>query len=634
MTPREVLEKYWGYREFRPLQAEIVDSALSGHDTLGLLPTGGGKSITFQVPGLLLPGLTLVVTPLISLMKDQVDNLRVHDIPATYVHSGLSRAEARLALQKAELGKVKFLYLSPERLQSEPFRQRLRDFDVSMIVVDEAHCISQWGFDFRPSYLHIAELRKIFPRAVVMALTASATPPVIDDICTLLQFRPGFKVFRKSFARPNISYVVRYTENKSERLMTVLNNTSGSAIVYVRSRRRTREIADLLNAAGVAADFYHAGLAPEDKDLKQQAWKEGRRRVMVATNAFGMGIDKSDVRVVIHYDLPSSIEEYYQEAGRAGRDGLPSFAVVLASVRDKAVIARRLSDSFPPREYIADVYTRACLFIDLALGEGYNRVFDFDFNRFVEINRLQESQARSALRLLSMAGYIDFVEDVDARARVMMVAEKNDLYNLDLPPDQDEVLQYILRNCSGVFADYVQISETVIATNLRMSAEQVYQALLGLTRAHALHYVPRRQQPYLFFPSRRILGKHIELSADVYDRRRERMKQRLDAMKRFAFDPAECRANMILRYFGEEPARPCGTCDNCRANRPAPSRGETENAEAQILALAAEEIELPVLIKRSNLNPNRAVDLIREMIDRGQLILNPQQSTVKICKHH
>lgn len=631
MTPLEVLKKYWGYDSFRPMQAEIVDSALSGTDTLGLLPTGGGKSITFQVPGLLLPGLTIVVTPLISLMKDQVDNLRALGIPATYLHSGLTAAETRLGLQKAELGKVKFLYLSPEKLKNENFRQRLRDFDVSMIVVDEAHCISQWGYDFRPSYLHLAELRSLFPRAVMMALTASATPVVVEDITRLLEFRPGFKIFRKSFARPNISYIVRYTEDKPERLLTILQNTSGSAIVYVRSRRKTREIAETLIAAGISADYYHAGLAPEDKDLKQQRWKDGERRVMVATNAFGMGIDKPDVRVVVHYDLPSSIEEYYQEAGRAGRDGKPCFAVVIASAADKAVIARRLSEAFPPRNFIADVYEKACLFIDLAMGEGFNKVFDFDFGRFVQHYRLREGAARSALRLLSLAGYIDFVEEVDARARLMMIAPKHELYSLQLTPEQDEVLQYILRNCSGVFADYVQISETVIATRLRMTPDAVYHALLDLTRMHALHYIPRRQQPFLFFPSRRIQTKHIELSKETYDLRRELMKQRLDAMKRFVFDPTACRANVILKYFGELPASPCETCDNCRAARRTASTLSPEDEEKLIKSIATEEIELRQLIRRSKLNPERAAEIIRRLLDRQELILIDNSRI--LCKH-
>lgn len=576
------LRKYWGYDSFRPLQDQIVQSVLDGHDTLALLPTGGGKSITFQVPAMMLPGLTIVVTPLISLMKDQVDNLRAHCIPAVYIHSGLSRAEARLGFKKAELGKVKFLYISPERLTNEAFLSSIRGFDVSMLVVDEAHCISQWGFDFRPSYLHIARLRDVFPQARLIALTASATPQVIDDITSLLRFRPGFNVFRKSFARPNISYIVRYDENKPQRLLRILQNTSGSAIVYVRSRQRTRQLADMLRAAGISADFYHAGLAPEDKDLRQQRWKQGRHRVIVATNAFGMGIDKPDVRTVIHYDIPSSIEEYYQEAGRAGRDGLPSFAVTIASWRDKTTLSRRLADAFPPRQYIAEIYTCACLFVDLAMGEGYNQTFDFNFGRFIQTNHLQEAPARSALRILSLAGYLEFVEDIDARARILMLAPRQSLYDLALAPDEDTVLQHILRTYPGIYADYVQIAEEAIAIQCQLSPGDVYQALLGLSRTHVLHYVPRRQEPYLFFPSRRIDAKHIEIPPDIYDLRRKMMQQRIEAVRRLIFSPDLCRANTILRYFGEAPAALCGTCDTCRSHNTPLSPNQIEALRQQM----------------------------------------------------
>lgn len=634
-----LLRKYWGHSSFRPLQAEIIDSILSGADTLALLPTGGGKSITFQIPALILPGLTIVITPLISLMKDQVDNLRQIGIPAAYLHSGLTRAESRLAFAKAELGKIKLLYISPERLSAPSFRDQLKNLSVSLIVVDEAHCISQWGYDFRPAYLNIADLRALLPSVPVMALTASATPGVIDDITSLLRFRPGFAIFRKSFARQNISYIVRLTENKPERLLQVLRNTRGPAIVYVRSRKRTREIAQTLIDEGISADFYHAGLAPEDKDHKQQQWKEDHTRVIVATNAFGMGIDKPDVRTVIHYDIPSSVEEYYQEAGRAGRDGLPSFAVTIASVRDKAVLSRRLSEAFPPPEYIADVYEKACLFIDLSLGEGYNQTFDFDFNRFVITYRLHEQTARSALRILSLAGYVDFVEDVDARARLMILAPKHQLYDLTLTPDEDAVLQHILRHCSGVFADYVQISETVIASHLLLTPQRVYLALLGLNRAHVLHYVPRRQQPYLYFPSRRIQTRHVELPRLVYDLRRDRMKERLDAMARLVFDSDSCRANTILAYFGEKPDSPCGTCDVCRRNNKKPSTAnDSEPLTRLILDLIAaagpQGIEPQDLIRRSGNNPAKVTEIIRNLLDLRSITLNNLQNRLTICNPH
>lgn len=631
-SPEEVLRHHWGYDSFRPLQAEIVSSVLDGVDTLALMPTGGGKSITFQVPALIFPGLTIVVTPLISLMKDQVDNLRAHDIPAVYIHSGLTRAEARLGMQKARLGKVKLLYLSPERLQNERFVQEVKTFNVSMIVVDEAHCISQWGYDFRPSYLAIAKLRQFFPSVPVMALTASATPQVAGDIRQRLEFRPGHRTFVKSFARPNISYVVREGENKPETLLRVLRNTSGSAIVYVRSRKRTREIADALSAAGISADFYHAGLAPEDKDAKQQAWKDDDVRVMVATNAFGMGIDKPDVRVVVHYDLPSSIEEYYQEAGRAGRDGKPCFAVVLASRYDKTSLSKRLDDSFPSPEYIRDIYDRACIFIDLCIGEGFAKVFDFNFALFCVREHLRPAPARAALQILTLAGYLEFVEDSDARARVMAVATKHELYDLQLTRNEDEVLQYLLRTCPGLFADYVNISESVIASELGLRGDDVYQALLGLTRAKAVHYVPRREQPYLFFPSRRILSKYIELPPEVYARRRERMAQRIEAMKQLVFDAGYCRASKILRYFGQKADDECGCCDVCRDRRRTAPQNIPSLKNRLLHATKSSPKSVMQLCETLGVHRDTLVPALRELLDSGHLMLNPDQ-TISLCKH-
>ncbi len=571
--PVGVLRRHWGHNGFRPLQAEIIASVLDGADTIGLLPTGGGKSITFQVPALILPGITLVVTPLIALMKDQVDNLRRIDVPAACINSGMTYAERRLAMQKAALGRIKLLYLSPEKLASAQFLQELKDLDVSLIVVDEAHCISQWGYDFRPSYLNIAGVRRLFPDAPVLALTASATPEVVDDISRRLLFRERSAIFRKSFARPNISYIVRHGDNKPQRLLTILKSVPGSGIVYVRSRKRTREIADALTAAGISAGFYHAGLAPEEKSQRQQLWKDGHLRVMVATNAFGMGIDKPDVRVVVHYDLPSSVEEYYQEAGRAGRDGKPAFAVVLAAPADKASLSRRLSEAFPPKEFIAAVYDSACVFIDLALGEGYNKVFDFDFNLFCHRQRLRPAPVRSALRILTRAGYIEFDEDTDARARVIVTVSKQEIYDLRLDRDDDELLLYLLRNCPGIFADYVQITETAIAAEMHIPADTVYRSLLSLSRARIINYVPRRQTPFIYFPSRRISSRYVELSPAVYDNMRQRMQMRIQAMTRFVFDSDTCRAATILRYFGETSASECGCCDVCRSRKkPAPER--------------------------------------------------------------
>nr|WP_228449272.1 ATP-dependent DNA helicase RecQ [Duncaniella dubosii] len=540
--PLSILKQYWGYDAFRPMQREIIDSVLDGHDTLGLLPTGGGKSITFQVPALLLPGLTIVVTPLISLMKDQVDNLKNRDIRAVYFHSGLTRREANLGLTRCRLGKVKLVYVSPERLQNDNFIAELRSMDVSLIVVDEAHCISQWGYDFRPSYLKVAKLREITGEHVpILALTASATPEVTADIMRSLRFREP-RVFARSFTRENLSYIVRYADFKEETLLRVLNATSGCAIVYVRSRRRCREIAQLLTREGISADYYHAGLAPEDKELRQNAWKNDHIRVIVATNAFGMGIDKPDVRTVVHYDLPSSLEEYYQEAGRAGRDGKESFAVVIASSRDKATLSRRLSESFPEKDFISHVYELAGNFLNVAVGDGYGQLYEFSLENFCHTYSLPPIPTQSALHLLSRAGYIEYIEETTSTSRLMIIMKKEELYGLEMTTDAEEVFQCILRTYTGLFADYVPISELTIARSTMLSTETVYQTLLYLTRLHAIHYIPRRTTPYIYYTTSRELPKHVILPLEVYEHQRERMRVRLDAMKEFVFSATECRA--------------------------------------------------------------------------------------------
>ncbi len=569
-TPHSVLKKYWGYDSFRELQLPIIESVLRGEDTLGLLPTGGGKSLTFQIPAMILPGLTLVVTPLISLMKDQVDNLRSRGIRACVVHSGLSRSEQRLAMDRCRFGHAKMLYLSPEKLQSKSFVDELGRMDVSLIVVDEAHCISQWGYDFRPSYLRIAELRRRFPEARMMALTASATPEVSADIMDRLEFR-GRRMFVKSFARSNISYIVRFADHKQDMLLRVLRNTSGSAIVYVRSRKRTREIAELLVAESVSAEFYHAGLSAEEKNDRQNRWKSGQTRVIVATNAFGMGIDKPDVRTVVHVDLPSSLEEYYQEAGRAGRDGEPAFAVVIASAADKATLTRRLNEAFPDKDTIRRVYELACNFLEIAVGSGYGRMEEFDFTLFCERFRLNPRIARSALGLLTSAGCIEYVDEISTRSRLMVTMDKHELYSLNVSERADRVFQMILRSYTGLFADYVNISETLLASRLQMSSKHLYEALLELSRRHAVSYVPQKTSPYLILTTSRELPRHVQLPRSVYEDMRQRMEKRIEAMKGFVFNGEQCRVVTMLHYFGEEEARECGTCDVCRSRRKAAS---------------------------------------------------------------
>lgn len=566
MTPEDVLGRYWGYTGFRECQREIIGSVLDGTDTIGLLPTGGGKSVTFQVPAMMLDGVTLVVTPLISLMKDQVDYLRRRDVPAACLHSGMSRHEANVAMERLFLGKTKLLYLSPEKLSRADFAASIAQLPVSMIVVDEAHCISQWGYDFRPSYLKIIDLRRTFPAVPVLALTATATPQVVADIADKLGMRSP-AVFSKSFSRDNLSYIVRRTEAKDEMLGQVLRGTSGSAIVYVRSRRRTAVIAAMLAEQGISADFYHAGLAPEEKEERQDAWMAGRKRVMVATNAFGMGIDKPDVRVVVHYDLPSSLEEYYQEAGRSGRDGQASYAVLLAAQADKGLLKRRLSESFPPRDYIRDIYDKLCVFLDVAMGEGYNHTFEFNVTAFCRQYGLQPRPVAAALSILTRSGVIEYGDDANSRSRLMVIMDRRDFYALRLPPDVDAILQAILRTYTGIFADFVPIDELRLSYMTSYSTEDIYQSLLLLARMRVLQYIPKRTLPYIYFPSNREEGRHIIIPRTVYEDQLERATRRMEAMRDYVFSDEGCRVERMLRYFGDPTAKPCGRCDLCRARR-------------------------------------------------------------------
>ncbi len=615
---RKVLKEYWGYDTFRACQEEIIDSILAGKDTLGLMPTGGGKSITFQVPALMLPGITLVVTPLISLMKDQVDNLKSRGIKAISLHSGLTFRENNVAMNHLESGRVKILYISPEKLIGDRFISYLHNLDISLIVVDEAHCISQWGYDFRPSYLNIGRVRSVFPNVPVLALTASATTRVVEDITEKLGFVGRDNIYSLSFSRNNISYLVRNTENKTNKMIEILLRVPGTAIVYVRSRRRTLELARMLQSAGISAEGYHAGLTAELKTERQNNWKNGSTRVIVATNAFGMGIDKPDVRLVIHHDLPPSLEEYYQEAGRAGRDGKESFAVMLVSKSDKAVMSRRLSDAFPPRDYIRDIYSKACVFANVAVGEGYETLHEFNFRLFCERYTLQPIQAMSAIKILSNAGYFDYQEEYNSRSRIMVTVDKEQLYSLRLQADVENVLRVILRSYTGIFADYEYISEAVIAQRTGLGEQVVYDALLQLSRQRVLHYVPRNNNPMLLLTASRIDGKHVVIPMSIYEERRENMKRRLDAMMRFAFDNSSCRVNVMLRYFGEEPDEPCGKCDYCRAMKRDRRLSEQTAARAVMTVLSIESpIGIGQLIANANRSPEDVMTAVRELCDEG-----------------
>ncbi len=568
MTIHEVLKRYWGYDSFRPLQEDIINSVLQGHDTLGLMPTGGGKSITFQVPTLTYDtGLAIVVTPLISLMKDQVDNLRKRHIKAVHFHSGMSLTENQITWEKLVNGKARFLYIAPERLGNERFMCALRQLDVKLIVVDEAHCISQWGYDFRPSYLNIKNLRKILPHVPVLALTATATPEVAQDIRRQLLFRDD-NTFKKSFVRDNISYLVRPSDAKIHDVLHILSHTSGSAIVYVRSRKRCKDIAEFLLSAEIPTTYYHAGLDHRLKEERQNQWQHNQMRVMVATNAFGMGIDKPDVRVVIHYDLPPSLEEYYQEAGRAGRDGLTSYAVLLTSKTDAGVLRRKVTEAFPERSEIKDIYEKICTFLHISIGEGYETVRQFDLEKFCRLFKIQDKRCRAALKLLSQAGYVYFNESPDSRSRLRMICEREDLYHIsDISASAELVLAKALRLYTGLFSDFVYIWEPEIAASLSMSEKEVYSAMLELSRRKIVQYIPHTDLPTIYFPTSREETHCLLIGVDIYERRKDQMTRRSEAMIDYAFSSGSCRVERMLSYFGEEQSGNCKKCDICRDNK-------------------------------------------------------------------
>lgn len=578
----EILQRNWGYDSFRPLQRDIIESILEGHDTLGLMPTGGGKSITFQVPALALGGLTIVVTPLISLMKDQVDNLKRHRIKAVYFHSGMTNKEHALAWEKLTNGKASFLYVSPERLNNERFVNDIKRLPVRLLVVDEAHCISQWGYDFRPSYLNIARLRKVFQSAPLLALTATATPEVADDICRLLEFRDGSKRFCMSFIRDNISYIVRPADTKMTEMLHILHRTSGSAIVYVRSRKRTRDISDWLNDMGISATYYHAGMAREDKEIRQNGWKNGGVRVMVATNAFGMGIDKPDVRLVIHYDIPPSLEEYYQEAGRAGRDGKVSYAVLLTSPIDKGLLRRRITDSFPPRDVIKNIYERVCNNLEIAIGEGYERLKEFDIYHFCSIFKLSEKTVRASLNILAQAGYMEFLEELENSSKVQVLCTREDLYSYRSSSERaDSIIKALLRKYPGLFTEKINISENYLSTETGYSHQEVCEALIELSRQKIIQYIPRRRIPAIYLNTSREEIKYLQIGRDIYEQRKIRMTQRVESMIDYAFNSKNCRVRRMLAYFGDKTDK-CGKCDVCRDKNKKES-GNNHKSDAQLI---------------------------------------------------
>ena len=586
---QEILKQYWGYDDFRGIQREIIESIGSGHDTLGLMPTGGGKSITFQVPALCQDGTCIVITPLIALMKDQVDHLRRRGIRAAAIYSGLTREEIIITLENCIFGDIRILYVSPERLASDLFQTKLRHMRVSFITVDEAHCISQWGYDFRPSYLQIAQIRKLVPNAPVLALTATATPAVVQDIQQKLsQKDTNFNVFRMSFERKNLAYVVRHAPDKREQLIHILESVKGSAIVYARSRRRTKEYAELLTEAGISATFYHAGLDSAVKDERQRGWQQDKVRVMVATNAFGMGIDKPDVRLVIHIDCPDSIEAYFQEAGRAGRDGRKAYAVLLYNDADQRKLEKRIADTFPEKDYIRKVYEHLAYFYQVGVGSGYNHIFEFNIDQFCHTFRHFPIQADAALKILDRAGYIEYTEEQDNQARVMFTIGRDDLYRLEnTSPNEEKVITAMLRNYGGLFTDYNFIDESFIAQQTQLEPQQVYLTLKGLSQRHILHFIPQKKTPYIRYTQRREDMEHVQIPPSVYEERKAQFEERIHAMINYAKDDAVCRSRQLLRYFGEESDHDCRQCDVCLSHRSEGLVSEPRMNEAmeRILAL-------------------------------------------------
>lgn len=565
-----ILRQYWGHSAFRGIQRDIIESIGSGHDTLGLMPTGGGKSITFQVPALAAEGVCIVITPLIALMKDQVYNLRRRGILAAAIYSGMTRHEILRTLENCILGSTKVLYVSPERIASELFKTKLRHMKVSFITVDEAHCISQWGYDFRPSYLHIADIRQIKPEAPLLALTATATRQVADDIQEKLKFKDG-NMFRMSFERKNLAYIVRHATDKRGEMLHILRSVRGSAIVYVRSRKRASEISGWLEENGVEATFYHAGLEHSVKDERQKLWHDDVKRVMVATNAFGMGIDKPDVRVVIHFDCPSSLEAYFQEAGRAGRDGMKSYAVMLYNSSDDTKLQKRIADEFPEKEYIRSVYDHLAGFFQIAVNNGCGHTFMFDMRKFCRTYKLFPVQTDAALKILERAGYIEYNTDPNSDPCIVFLISRDHLYMLnELSPLEDRLITTLLRNYGSLFIDYTYIDEDMIAAQAGLTSQQIYLLLKGLTQKRILHFVPRSKTPFITYTRDRVDGENLIITRDVYEDRKEQFAKRINTVIGYATNDNVCRSRQLLRYFDEPRSTDCGQCDVCLAHKRMP----------------------------------------------------------------
>lgn len=619
---QEILRTYWGYPDFRGIQREIIDSIAHGRDTLGLMPTGGGKSITFQVPALAQEGVCIVITPLIALMKDQVLHLKERGILADAIYADKSRGEILQTLDNCIFGGVKILYVSPERLASELFQTKLRHIKVSFITVDEAHCISQWGYDFRPSYLKIADIREMKPGVPILALTATATPEVVDDIQEKLHFAEKH-VFKMSFERKNLAYIVRTVADKQNEMIHILQCVGGSAIVYARSRKRTKEMSEVLNKNGISATFYHAGLDPVVKDERQKTWQKDEVRVMVATNAFGMGIDKPDVRMVIHIDCPDSLEAYFQEAGRAGRDGNKSYAVLLYDASDERKLMKRIDDTFPDKELIKDIYEHLAYFFQIGVASGCGKTFEFNIEKFCYTYKYFPTKVDAALRILERSGYIHYEDNPDGKARLMFNIGRNDLYLLEnLSVNEDTIITTMLRNYGALFTDFVYIDETLIAHQADLTIQQVYFALKNLAARHIINFIPRRKIPYITYTRDRVDGEKVIIPTEAYEDRKTQYVKRINNMIDYAKTDYICRSRQLLRYFGESTNDDCHQCDVCLEHKDSDSVGKQmfELAKEQILQILSDKEKHFITELKELQMPSRQIDdALESLVQENQI---------------
>ena len=613
------LEKFWGYKEFRPGQEQIIHSIMSGCDTLALMPTGGGKSLTYQVPTLAQEGLCIIITPLIALMKDQVDRLKRLGIPAVAIHSGLSFKQIDIALDNCVYGDVKFLYVAPERLATEAFRLRVQRMNVSLLAVDEAHCISQWGYDFRPSYLRIAEIRKLIPDTPVLALTASATDLVAKDIMSHLGFEKP-NIIRSSFARPNLSYAVRHTDDKNEQLLRIINNVQGSGIVYMRSREGCEQLCELLRNQGISASYYHAGLPHAERAMRQEEWTSGRTRIMVATNAFGMGIDKADVRVVVHYTMSDSLESYYQEAGRAGRDGKRSYAVLLVASDDKSKITKRFEQEFPSLETIKSVYEKVCDFVQMAVGDGLYASMPLNLHEFCRREKIYIGTVMAVMDLLEQNGYMTLTEEMENPAKVMFCVSRDDLYKIRVDRiDLDHIIRTILRLYNGVFTEFRAIDERQIAAISGYTEEKVKELLKRMWQMRIIRYIPANSSPMLFFNEERLPTNDLYIAPETYHHRKELMQERFENMVSYSMQQTECRSVVIQRYFGDQEATPCGVCDICLEQRRRRKSSQTSIADTIIHLLGKEPLTTREICREIKAEPELIASVIEQMQREGKI---------------